>query len=116
MVLRSEFKACAFAFTVVKAEATEEFKTAPMAKLMPKTLPTATAYLEAGDPLPRATFLLVFLGELAARMLTGQEPAAWTPPLLHAGLAWLAVRTFCRVVDRLYERFCLSIPSRQFPS
>lgn len=82
---------------------------------MPKTLPIATAaYLEAGDPLPRAAFLFVFLGELAIRaLLAGQEPVAWTPPLLHAGLAWLVVRVFCRAVDRLYERFCtVSPPSR----
>lgn len=83
---------------------------------MPNVLPRAMRYtpnIEAGNPLPRAVFILVFLVEMGVRaMLGGDSPEAWTLPLLHAGLAWLGVGLCCRAVDSLYGRLCMSpLPS-----
>ncbi|WP_089275196.1 hypothetical protein [Humidesulfovibrio mexicanus] len=66
-------------------------------------------HIEAGNPLPRVAFILVFVLELAVRALLGQEsPEAWTAPLGHASLAWLAIRFVCFAVDSLYGRLCIS--------
>lgn len=60
--------------------------------------------IEAGNPLGRVAFLLVFFGELAVRWLLGQETAeAWTLPLLHGLLAWFCVALVCAAVAFLYR-------------
>lgn len=57
------------------------------------------------NPLGRAAFLLVFLGELGGRWLLGQEDeAAWALPLLHGFFAWGGVLLFCLCVERLHAR------------
>lgn len=81
---------------------------------MPKVLPMAMRYthIETGNPLPRVAFILVFVLELAVRALLGQEsPEAWTAPLGHAFLAWLAVRFVCFAIESLYGRLCISDPT-----
>jgi len=63
--------------------------------------------LEVGNPLPRAAFLLVFLGESAVRVLLGQEGAdLLVKPLPHGLCAAAGVGLFCWIVDRLYDSQC----------
>lgn len=79
---------------------------------MPKVLPTATSYLEVGNPLPRAVSIFVFLVEMTIRALAGQEGReAWGLPLLHGLLAWLALSLYVRLTDHLYARLCMPKPS-----
>ncbi len=79
---------------------------------MPKVLPTATSYLEVGNPLPRAVCILVILVELAVRAIAGQEGReAWSLPLLHGLLAWLALSLYVRLTDHLFARLCMPKPS-----